>query len=107
MNIIITAYSDIPQVDGPEVLEFRKDSVIIGFEWIEAHRNGVSYTIDTVPPSNNITYYHAGTSVQLQISYNTIYNVSVKSSCGQNDTVTFIILNYSECFYGRGQETID
>jgi hypothetical protein len=95
--IIITAYSDnIPQVESPEVVEFGKDSIIISFEWIEAHKNGVSYIIDTVPPSNNITYYHAGARVQLQISYNTVYNVSVKPLCGQSDTVTFITLNYSE-----------
>ena len=96
-NIIhITAYSDTPQVDGPEVLEYGKENVLIAFEWMEAHKNGVSYIVDAVPPPNNITYYHTGASVQLQIFYNTIYNVSVKSYCGQNDTVTFITLNYCE-----------
>ena len=100
MNIVIIihiiAYSDIPQVDGPEVLEFGKDSVIIVFEWIEAHKSGVSYNIDSIPPPNNVTY--AGSSVQLQLLYNTVYNVSTKSACGLNDTATFITLNYSE-FY--------
>ena len=96
--LIITAYSTIPQLNGPEVLDFRNDGVIVAIEWIEAHKRGVSYIAHIVPPANNITYYHAGASVQLQIFYNTVYNVSMKSSCGRNSTTTYITLNFSE-FY--------
>ena len=83
-------------------MDFRNDSVVVAFEWIEAHKRGVSYIAHTVPPANNIAYYyHAGASVQLQIFYNTVYNVSMKSSCGENSTTTYITLNFSKFLIER------
>ena len=93
-----TAYPDISQVDGPEVLEFRKDSVVTAFQWTQAYKKGISYTIDTIPLANNITYF-AVANVQLQVSYNTIYNVSMRSSCGQSNVTietSNILLNFSK-----------
>ena len=93
-----TAYPDIPQADGPEVLEFRKNSVLIAFQWTQAYKKGISYIIDTIPLANNITYL-AVANVQLQVSYNTIYNVSMRSSCGQSNVTietSNILLNFSE-----------
>lgn len=98
MHIHTTAYSadTIPQVNGPVVLDFRNDSVIVVFEWAEAHKRGVSYIIHTALPTNNVTSYHTGSSVQLQLFYNVVYNMSMTSSCGQNSTTTYVTMKFSK-----------
>ena len=73
------------------MLGFGTDSVAVVLEWTWAHENGLSYIVETVPQVN-ITF-QGTVSFQLQVLYNIVYNVSIKSSlCGQ----TSVILKFSK-----------
>ena len=91
-------YLDFPEIDspGPEAVEFGVDSVIVAFQW--TRQDGTSYILDVVPQANhNITFLEAIVSVQIQVLYNTVYNVSIKSSlCGQVNASTSFFVNFSE-----------
>ena len=80
----------------PTVTEFGDNDVTVTFQW--THGDGVSYALDVIPPANhNITFLEASASVQIQVLYNTAYNVSLKSSlCGQINASTSFLLNFSE-----------
>ena len=81
------------------MLEFGTDSVIVLIEWIQMgqHENDVHvvYSIDATPPVNVV--FIKSSSAQLQVSYNTQYNVSIIASlCGRSNATTMIILNFGE-----------
>ena len=96
-NFFITVYPDAPEVDTPIVLEFGAYNVAVMIQWTNENTSILSYTLDIVPCAN-ITEIEAG-SVQLQVLYNTIYNVSIISTlCGVNSAVTSVMLNYGK-FY--------
>ena len=88
-------YIDPPEVDDPEVMEFGGDNVVVAFQW--TREDGVSYTLDIVPHANHNITFQAIASVQVQVLYNTVYNVSIKSSlCGQINATTSFLLNFGK-----------
>ena len=87
---------DSPEIDSPETIQFGVDNVIVAFQWTP--QDGVSYIIDVFPQANhNVTFLGAIASVQMQVLYNAVYNVSVKSSlCGQVNASTSLFVKYSK-----------
>ena len=87
---------DSPEIDSPEAVEFGVGNIIVAFQW--THQDGVSYTLDVVPQANhNISYLGAIASVQVQVPYNIVHNMSIKSSlCGQVNASTSFFVNFSE-----------
>ena len=73
--------------------EHNTDNITVLVEWI--HQTGVSYNITTVPMVPMM--YSGSTSVQLIVSYNIEYNVSLKAAtvC-QRVTISHIQLLYGE-----------
>ena len=71
--------------------QFGVDNVTVILEWI--HENATSYTLSTIP---QVAIRNQTTSVQMTLSYNTLYNVSVVATlCGQNTTIVSV-LSYGE-----------
>jgi hypothetical protein len=89
-------YLDPTEVDDPQITEFGVNDVSVTFQWTRG--DGVSYTLDVFPPANhNITFLETIASVQIQVLYNVVYNVSLKSSlCGQINASTSFLLNFSK-----------
>ena len=85
--------------------QFTSDRVIIALEWILLNSQ-IYYqqllrnvSISAAPPLNNLMFT-GNMRVQLVLSYNTLYNVSVTqhSTCQQLIRTTFLLLNYSKPF---------
>ena len=88
-------YLDPPAVDNFEVVEFGGNNVIVAFQW--TREDGVSYTLDVTPQAEHNISFQAFASVQIQVLYNTVYDVSIKSSlCGQINATTSFLLNFGE-----------
>ena len=74
---------------------FESDSVMVTVEWME-ESPFYSYHIIVVP---QVEFMFTGRdTVQLKVSYNTLYNVSVvaSSSCGLNNVTNMTELFFSE-----------
>ena len=72
--------------------EFESDGVVVTLEWVQ--QNFYSYNVSVVPQLEYTV--NEFTRVQLNVSYNTFYSLSIIASppCGQNSTVKFIGLHY-------------
>ena len=88
---------------APRVLEFRRNSIVVLIEWIQSQRHGHDTTyninVEAFPQDlvNNIITITNTTSAQLQLSYNTHYNVSITATlCGQWNATTIISLDFGE-----------
>ena len=95
--VVSLAHPDPPDVGIPEVLEFGTDNIIILVEWIQSrhHENHTAYSIDAMPQVT--VAFIKSTSAQLQISYNTQYNVSITAFlCGHSNATTMIMLEFGE-----------
>ena len=85
--------------------QFTSDRVTIALEWIllnsQIHYQQFlrNISISAAPPLNNLMLT-GNMRVQLVLSYNTQYNVSVTqhSTCQQLIRTTFLLLNYSKPF---------
>ena len=90
---------------GPQILEvstsleqFERDGVTVILEWtLEYSGTFYSYHV-TVVPSVAILTYSGRVRVQLKVSYDVSYNISVVASslCGQRNVTAFTILHYGE-----------
>ena len=79
------------------IIENKADNVTILFEWTP--EIGVIYNVSAKASEPIVVTINFITtaSVNLTVPYNTHINVSiVATSCGQNNTVTVIELNYGE-----------
>ena len=77
----------LPVINVREQLEFEKDGVTIILEWDEVNP---LYSVDvSVIPELQVNI--SGSTAQLKVTYNTMYNVSVIVSppCGQSSVVVF------------------
>ena len=106
MNIIMItthavsiAHPEGPHVGPPRVLEYRADSVIALIDWriiqTQHYEEDTAFSIDSIPEV--IVVSMNSTSVQLQISYNTQYNVSITATlCGLGNTTATVTLHFGE-----------
>ena len=78
--------------------EYRADSIAVIIEWTQ--REGVSYNITIVPTVPMI--YTGSTSVQVIVSYNTEYNVSLEAST----VCQSIVSSNITLFYGKSLESV-
>ena len=79
-----------------DVLHFGIDKVTTILEWVQ--ESGAFYNISIVPQVMTLRIIRS-TSVQLTVSYNIQYNVSIvafDSLCGQNSAITALELNFGE-----------
>ena len=98
------AFPDPPLVGAPRVLEFRRNSVIVLIEWIQSqrHRHDTTYSVDVVPHDlvlvHNIITLNSSMSAQLQLSYNTSYNVSITAAtlCVLWNATKIVSLDFGE-----------
>ena len=75
---------------------YEEEKILVTLDWIP--ENGISYSITTIPEAAAVVF-NATTSVQLELHYNTLYNVSILATlCGQSNTTTAVYhsLNISE-----------
>ena len=85
--------------------QFSSDGVTVNLEWTLLNSQAYyqqllqNVSISANPPLDNIMFT-GSTSVQLMLSYNTLYNVSVTqhSTCRLLNRTTFILLNYSKLY---------
>ena len=88
-------YLDLPEVNNPVAMEFGADNVIVAVQW--TRKDGVKYSLDVVPQANYNISFQVIASAQIHVLYNTVYNVSIKSSlCGQVNATTSFLLNFGE-----------
>ena len=74
--------------------QFENETVIITLEWTV--QNGAFHGISVDPQDLVDSVYTGPTTIQLIVSYNTLYNVSaVATLCGQNSS-HFLELHYGE-----------
>ena len=73
--------------------EYRADSIAVIIEWTQ--QEGVSYNITIVPTAPMV--YTGSTSVQVIVSYNTEYNVSLEASA----VCQSIVSSNISLFYGE------
>jgi hypothetical protein len=92
------ANPDLPEIEM-RVLENGMESIAALLEWSpERPGNTTVYTVVMVPQPKNIAFIES-TTVQLQLSYNTQYNVSITATlCGLSNATTIITLHYGESF---------
>ena len=86
---------------APRTVEFRTDIIIVLFDWNQSqcHRNDTMYRVDAIPQGLVHITLTSSTSAQLQLSYNTHYNVSITATlCGQKNATTIVSLNFGEYF---------
>ena len=73
---------------------FEDDSIIVALEWMA--ENGVIYNVSIIPPVPFTKI--SGTNVELRVSYNTSYSVTVLATlCGQNSTNSTLEILFGEC----------
>ena len=98
-NLELIIHSD------PEHVQFSRDGVIVLLEWTLLHSQTYyqqflrNVSINADPQPNNVMF--AGRMrVQLVLSYNTLYNVSVTqhSTCERLVQTAFLQLNYSKLY---------
>lgn len=78
-------------------LDFRTNSILVFIDWNKSrlHENDMAYKVDALPQA--LVTFTSTTSVQLQVSYNILYNVSVTATlCGQRDATTTVLLSVGE-----------
>ena len=73
--------------------EYRADNITVLVEW--THQGGESYNVTTVPMVPMI--YTGRTSVQLLVSYNTEYNVSLEAAT----VCQRVAVSHIQLFYGE------
>ena len=101
MKCTVIAFPDPPFVGAPRALEFRTNSIVVLIEWIQSrhHRYDTTYSVNAIPWDlvHNIITLTSSTSAQLQLSYNTNYNVSIIATlCGQRNATTIVSLYFGE-----------
>ena len=99
----VIGYPDSPNLTAPRILEFRTDIIIVLFDWNQSqhHRNHISYHVDVIPQHlvHNMITLTSSASAQLQLSYNTYYNVSITAIlCGQRNATIIVSLDFGESF---------
>ena len=77
--------------------QFGHDAVSVTLQWIPASFNSL-YSYNVIVDPQVQLQFNGSTRVQLTLSYNTLYNVSVVAThlCGQNtnNMITFVELYY-------------
>lgn len=98
MDITI-ADPEVPDVEM-KVLENGMESISALLEWSpERPGNTTVYTVVTIPQSKNIAFIE-NTTVQLQLSYNTQYNISIIATlCGYRNATTTLLLYFGKCVH--------
>ena len=79
--------------------QFGNESVILMLEWTGEHNNLSSYSVDIFPQANVVVNNRsARLTLQIELLYNTLYNVSIIASlCGINSS-SFVELHYGELY---------
>ena len=93
------AHPEGPDVEPPRVLEYRASSLIALIDWrivqTQHYEEDTAFSIDSIP--DVIVVSMNTTSAQLQISYNTQYNVSITATlCGFGNTTATVTLHFGE-----------
>lgn len=85
-------YPKSPELEGALTIK-TSNTVTVFLSWIP--ENMVDYDV-TIVPDTYLTF-NDSTSIQMMLSYNTKYNVTVTAtSCGQNSAQTHKILNFGK-----------
>ena len=88
--------SPIPQTNVSVIEQhYSTETVTITLEWSQGEDILYDFTVLTSPHAPVQTNGTTSTRAQLVLSYNTQYNVSVVTHCGQNSTTT-LQLHYGE-----------
>ena len=86
----------IPQANVSVIEEhYSAETVTITLEWSQGEDILYDFTVLTSPQAEVQINGTTSTRAELQLSYNTHYNVSVVTHCGQNSTTT-LQLHYGE-----------
>ena len=77
--------------------QFGNESVILMLEWTGEHNSVSSYSVDIFPQADIVVNDRSARLIlQIELLYNTLYNVSIIASlCGKNSS-SFIELHYGE-----------
>ena len=77
------------------MLEFRTDSINVSINLIQSqHHKNTAYDVDVIP---QVMVTINSTSAELQISYNTRYDIRITATlCGHTNATTLVTLTYSE-----------
>ena len=90
LNISITGQ---PEVNSRA--QFGTENITVTLKWVQ--EAGVSYNISIFPQVNHESI--DSTVVQLRITYNVMYNVSImRTLCGRHTTTRLSKLNYGELY---------
>jgi hypothetical protein len=97
---MFVAHPEGPYVGASTVVEYRADSLIVLIDWTiiqtEHYGEDISFNIDANPEVILVSMDRM--SAELQISYNTQYNVSIIATlCGISNIAATVKLKFGEC----------